>query len=173
MSRYISELQLEVSDKFNKSHKITDYDKDYCEIVKKKWPHKKDNMNCKEGKDFSNKLITISDSGVFTKEGCMFDDYTQLFEEYEKMKVDYGIIIDYLKDKTRKMESAKLALDAYNSKKWSFKLMSVVQGISIKEYVECYKSLKDYGLGHIAVGVLLEKRENNAGYVKFREQTLM
>ena len=95
----------------NTSHNFKDVmgkfpcsDTDYCEIVKKRCPHKKDIMKCKEGQDFSNKLVTISDSGVFTKEGCMFDDYTQLFEEYEKMNVDYGIIIDYLKDKTRTME---------------------------------------------------------------------
>lgn len=148
-------------------------DTDYCEIVKEKCPHKKDITKCKKGQDFSNKLITISDSGVFTKEGCMFDDYAQLFKEYEKMKVDYGIIIDYLKDKTRTMESAQLALDTYNRKKWSFKLIGVAQGNSIKEYVECYKSLKDCGFEHIAVGGLLEKRENTARYVKIRDETFM
>ncbi|MCK5022307.1 MAG: hypothetical protein KAR54_03610 [Candidatus Pacebacteria bacterium] len=89
------------------------------------------------------------------------------------MKVDYGIIIDYLKDKTRTMESAELALDAYNKKKWSFKLIGVAQGNSIKEYVECYKSLKDCGFEHIAVGGLLEKRENTARYVQIRDETFM
>ncbi|MEZ5335950.1 MAG: peroxide stress protein YaaA [Methanolobus sp.] len=146
---------------------------EYCEIIGKDCPHNKDLNKCSEGKKYAQKIITISDSGVFTKEGCMFDDYEQLFEQYEKMKVHYGIMIDYLKDKEETLKSAELAIEIYNKEKRSFKLIGVAQGNSLDEYIECYKKLKEMGFGHVAVGGLLEKRENTVRYVRIRDENFL
>ncbi|MDI9395425.1 MAG: peroxide stress protein YaaA [Euryarchaeota archaeon] len=148
-------------------------EKDYCEVIKKECPYKKDIKKCEEGKKFTEKVIKISDSGVFTKEGCMFEDYSKLFEEYEKMNVNYGIIIDYLKDKEKTVESAKSALKTYKSKDWTFKLIGVAQGNTVDEYVECYQTLKNLGFQYLAIGGLLEKKENTVRYVKIRDETLL
>ena len=81
-------------------------------------------------------LIKMCDSGVFSKNGC-YIDYEELFNIYEKMSVDYGIMIDALKDSRATIESAERALRAYNKRKYRFKLVAVAQGREIDEYLEC------------------------------------
>ncbi|ETA67184.1 Protein of unknown function (DUF328) [Methanolobus tindarius DSM 2278] len=146
---------------------------EYCEIIGKDCPHNKDLNKCSKGKKYAQKIITISDSGVFTKEGCMFDDYEQLFEQYEKMKVHYGIMIDHLKDKEETLKSAKLAIETYNKEKRTFKIIGVAQGNSLDEYIECYQKLKEMGFEYVAVGGLLEKRENTVRYVRIRDESFL
>ncbi|WP_298682383.1 peroxide stress protein YaaA [uncultured Methanomethylovorans sp.] len=146
---------------------------EYCEIIGTNCPCNKNIINCIPGQQYARKIIKISDSGVFTKEGCMFDNYDQLFEQYDKMKVDYGIMIDYLKDKEETLRSAELALETYREEQRSFKLIGVAQGNSLDEYIECYKELKKLGFEHVAVGGLLEKRENSVRYVRIRNESFL
>jgi len=124
-------------------------------------------------RNFNHKnIVKIVDSGVFTKNGCM-NGYSSLFSTYENMGADYGIIIDILKDKEKTIESAKKAISAYNSQKYSFNLIGVAQGNSVKEYQKCYAALKDLGYKYIAIGGLLKKAENSARYVKVHDEQLL
>jgi len=117
-------------------------------------------------------IIKIVDSGVFTKNGCM-NGYPALFSTYERMGADYGIIIDVLKNKDETIVAAKKALSAYNSGKYSFRLIGVAQGNTVQEYQECYAALKELGYKHIAIGGLLKKAENSARYVKVHDEELL
>lgn len=116
-------------------------------------------------------LIKMCDSGVFSKNGC-YIDYEELFNIYEKMSVDYGIMIDALRDSRATIESAERALRAYNKRKYRFKLVAVAQGREIDEYLECYAKLQS-NFEYIAVGGLLKKIENSARYVRIRDEVLL
>ena len=122
---------------------------------------------------FENKndnIKKICDSGVFTKMGCMMD-YTDLFDIYKKMDVEYGIMIDFFNDKDKTIESAEVAMDKYNEK-YQFELVGVAQGNTIEEYLECYDGLKSLGFEKIAVGGLLKKNINSARYVKSEKRKI-
>ena len=125
-------------------------------------------------RNFENKndnIKKICDSGVFTKNGCMMD-YTDLFDIYKQMDVEYGIMIDFFNDKDKTIKSAELALDNYNEK-YQFELVGVAQGNTIEEYLECYDGLKSLGLKKIAVGGLLKKNINSARYVKVKNENFL
>ena len=136
---------------------------DVCWVINKKCSLSEEDL-CPEGKMLRNSTTKICDSGVFCKTGCSID-YSSLFKRYEQMDTDYGIMIDVLKDPKATIKSAKTALDTFKKKKYSFKLITVSQGNSIKEYKDCYKKLKMLGSEHIAIGGLLKKRVNSARYV--------
>lgn len=51
-------------------------------------------------------VVKMADSGVFSKNGCILS-YEELFKLYENMDTDYGIMIDYLRDRKKTIESAK------------------------------------------------------------------
>ncbi|EPA06516.1 DUF6884 domain-containing protein [Candidatus Nitrosarchaeum limnium] len=128
----------------------------------------------KEFKKFSGKnIVKIADSGIFTKDGGMSKSYSELFEKYEEMGTNYGIILDVLKNKNKTIQSAKNAIKEYKKKKRSFKLIGVTQGKTVKEYLECYKILKRIGYKHIAVGGLLAKKENTARFVTVRNEKFL
>ena len=133
-----------------------------------------DISQCLEGKQVRDKTIKISDSGVFTKEGCMFENYDNLFAEYEKMGVDYGIIIDHIHDSKKTLTSAKEAMkiyqERYKNQKPCFNLIGVVQGNTSEEYLKCYKKMQSFGYKHIAIGGLLQKILNSARYTKVENE---
>ncbi|EIJ65776.1 hypothetical protein BD31_I0839 [Candidatus Nitrosopumilus salaria BD31] len=59
-------------------------------------------------KKFTGKnIVKITDSGIFTKDGGLSKNYSELFEKYEEMGTDYGIILDVLKNKKKTIQSAK------------------------------------------------------------------
>lgn len=111
----------------------------------------------------SENIIKFADSGIF--HGKRNVTYWELFRIYEHLDADYGIIIDYLKDKDKTIESAKRAIEIYTKGNYKFKLVGVAQGKSIDEYIECYESLKELGYKYIALGGLL-KRNGNSNYIK-------
>lgn len=128
----------------------------------------------KEFKKFSGKnIIKIVDSGVFTKDGGISKNYSELFEKYKEMGTNYGIILDVLKNKKKTIHSAKNAIKEYRKKKRSFKLIGVAQGKTVKEYLECYRTLKRIGYKHIAIGGLLAKKENTARYVSVLNESFL
>ena len=47
-------------------------DNEYCEIIGNNCPYNKNINNCIPGQQYVRKIIKISDSGVFTKEGFIF-----------------------------------------------------------------------------------------------------
>ncbi len=119
-----------------------------------------------------NNIIKVSDSGVFSKEGCKLD-YEDLFSIYEIMGIEYGIMIDVLKDKDKTIESAKKAMEIYKDESHSFKLVGVTQGNTSEEYLECYKELKSIGFNHIAIGGLLKKNVNSARWVRVKDENFL
>jgi len=118
-------------------------------------------------------LIKMCDSGIFSKNGCRID-YEELFDRYNQMGTDFGVMIDVLRDAKETIKSAEKALRTYerNRKKYKFKLVAVAQGNNLNEYLECYKKLS-YNFEFIAVGGLLKKREKSARYVRVRDENLL
>jgi hypothetical protein len=145
-----------------------------CAVIgNKKCPYEQNLSRCELGKKIKDNLVTICDSGVFTKEGCTFSSYEELFGIYEILGVDFGIMIDYLKDKEQTLKSAKEAIKIYRSKEWNFNLMGVAQGVTKEDYIECYLGLKEMGYKYIGIGGMLKKKENSARYVHIRDEFLL
>lgn len=135
----------------------------YCGVVDGQCPYNGDLSRCSKGSALRNCITTIADSGVFTKQGSTLS-YNELFQRYNQMNVERGIILDVLGDKDQTIVSAKKALKAYNPDYDGFKLIGVAQGKNPQEYVECYEKLVNLGYEEIAIGGLLTKRENTARY---------
>lgn len=122
----------------------------------------------------SDNLIKMADSGIFSKNGCTIG-YKELFERYNRLGVDIGVMIDVFKDPKKTIKSALKGLEIYtkNKDKYHFKLVGVAQGNTIKEYLKCYDKLKSLGYDYIAIGGLLKKFKNSARYVKVRDEKFM
>lgn len=119
-----------------------------------------------------NNIIKAADSGVFSKEGCKLD-YGDLFSIYERMGIEYGIMIDFLKDKDKTIESAKKAMGIYKEGHHSFNLVGVTQGNTSEKYLECYDELKSVGFDYIAIGGLLKKNVNSARWVRVNDENFL
>ncbi|MDI6851957.1 MAG: hypothetical protein QMD82_08525 [bacterium] len=118
-------------------------------------------------------LIKIADSGVFTRNGCTIA-YNELFERYNWLGVEFGVIIDVLKDYKETIQSAMKGLKIYteNKHKYHFKLIAVAQGKTMEEYLKCYEKLQQQ-FEYVAVGGLLKKSENSARYVRVQDEQFM
>lgn len=147
-------------------------DNEFCDIINGSCPYNYNLKKCSQGSLIRKRTIRACDSGVFTKNGCD-RNYEDLFEIYQNMNADYGIIIDYLKDKEKTISSASDALKEHEKKEYSFKLIGVAQGNTPGEYLECYNDLKKLGFKHIAIGGLLKKLENTARYTRVRDETFL
>lgn len=145
----------------------------YCDVAGKKCPYGSRIESCPEGLAIKESTVKMCDSGIFTKDGCMIDDYETLFEVYDKMGAQYGVMIDYLRDSKLTIESAKRGIETYQKKDRQFYLVGVTQGEDTEEYLSCYKALKSLGYQFIAVGGLLKKVENSARYVSVRDEKLL
>lgn len=119
-----------------------------------------------------NNIYKMVDSGVFTKEGCKLE-YKNLFDIYDRMGADYGIMIDFLKDKNKTLESANLALESYENQSRRFNLVGVAQGNNLKEYMDCFDELRSMGFNFLAIGGLLEKKVNSARYVHVKDEKFL
>lgn len=84
-------------------------------------------------------------------------DYYKLFDEYEKMGANYGIIKYYYIDSKKTLESAKEGLEIYKNGNYHFKLMGIAQGNTVSEYVINYKNQKSLGFDIVAIGGLSDK----------------
>lgn len=114
-------------------------------------------------KKIANSIIKFVDSGIFQAKRNI--TYEELFEVYEYLNADYGIIIDFLKDRKKTVESAKEAKKVYEKSNYKFKLVGVAQGENIQDYLKCYQDLKNLGYKYIAIGGLL-KRNGNSNYIR-------
>ncbi len=142
-----------------------------CSIIEDNpCPYKIDINQCRAGLEFQRKIFTICDSAVFTKEGYSNLDYTYLFQEYEKLKIDFGVIIDIIKDRTQTLISATKAIEEYQDNSYSFKLLGVAQGKSVNEYIDCVSELIELGYSYIGIGGMLVKRVNSVRYVNVRNE---
>jgi len=116
--------------------------------------------------------IKMVDSGIFGKCGCRLS-YEELFQTYQGMGTDYGVMIDVFKDPEGTLESAHQAMQIYKSRKWPFTLVGVAQGVTVDDYLRCYEGLIKLGFTHIAIGGLLKRRENTVRYVHVRDEGLL
>ena len=107
-------------------------------------------------------LIKIVDSGIFAK--GVQPPYPELFEIYDHMGADYGVMKDVFGDARKTIESAKRAADIYARRRFRFKLILVAQGRTTDEYVRCSEKLSGIGIGNLAVGGLLVRKERSARY---------
>ncbi len=147
-------------------------DDEFCDVIKDSCPYNYNLKKCPAGSSIRERTVRACDSGVFTKNGCG-RSYNDLFEIYQNMGADYGIIIDYLKDKEKTIKSAAEALEEYRKREYHFKLIGVTQGNTPKEYLECYNELRKMGFKNIAVGGLLKKLKNTARYTRVRDETFL
>jgi hypothetical protein len=120
----------------------------------------------------ADRTVKMVDSGVFGKNGCKLT-YDELFRAYDAMNAEYGIIIDSLRNAKKTLESAKEAMRTYRKAKHRFELVGVAQGKTASQYYQCYDALQRLGFDHIAIGGLLQKRENTVRYVHVRCKELM
>lgn len=146
-------------------------DTNYCGVVDGPCPYNGDIKKCKNGKALRNQLTTIADSGVFTKGGSSLT-YPELFQRYEEMQIERGIILDVLGDKSKTIESANLGWNFYQKQNYHFKLIGVAQGKNVREYVSCYQKLLDIGYEEIAIGGLLTKRQNTARFASSNKEII-
>jgi len=118
-------------------------------------------------------LIKIADSGVFTLNGCTIG-YNELFTRYNQLGVEFGVIIDVLKDSAETIQSAMKGLRIYtrNKHKYHFNLIAVAQGKTMDEYLKCYEKLQQQ-FEYVAIGGLLKKSGNSARYVRVQDEQFM
>lgn len=116
-------------------------------------------------------VIKMCDSGIFSSNRKQMT-YEELFNRYDEMNADYGIMIDYLLDKEKTLDSAKKAVSLYEEGKYKFQLVLVAQGKTVDEYLDCYTKLSCLGIQHIAIGGLLRKTQNSARYIQLGDENL-
>jgi len=116
--------------------------------------------------------IKMCDSGIFTREGATLT-YTQLFDTYTRMGVQFGIMIDVFCDAQATIVSAEEALKYYEPYRQMFDLVGVAQGTNLEEYLDCYAQLRELGFKYIAVGGLLRRRTNTVRSVYLRGEEFM
>lgn len=121
----------------------------------------------------SESLVKMVDSGIFSRSGCTIA-YEELFDRYNKMGTNFGVIIDVFGNAKATLKSADEASRIYhkNKKKYCFKLVAAAQGTTLEEYLECYQRLS-CNFRFVAVGGLLKKREKSARYVSVRDERFL
>lgn len=121
---------------------------------------------CHCGPEAANELrqsvIKAVDYGIFAKGPSL--SYPRLFDIYESMGADLGIMKDVFGDARRTLESAKRAVGTYQRRQRSFKLVLVAQGNSLDDYLWCMDRLVQLGVGELAIGGLLRRKVNSARY---------
>jgi hypothetical protein len=105
----------------------------------------------------------IVDCGVFAKEDFE-GTATDLFERYEKMNADYGLIPDVLGDRKATDDSISLRTRLWErgQPRWSFEPVAVAQGESPAEYANAYWDCYQMGADRIAIGGLLSADGNRS-----------
>ena len=115
--------------------------------------------------DIGRRVVKFADSGIFSRDRRV--SYASLFRRYEELRADYGAIIDFFHDPEATLESARRALRVYRRSRYKFKLVGVVQGNTLDEYLRGYEALLNMGYRYIAVGGML-KRSGNSNFLGLR-----
>ena len=143
-----------------------------CAAINKPCPYTDEEIaGCFARQKLLRQTVKMCDSGIFNRGGCLLS-YDKLFEAYTRMGVEYGVMIDVLREGQATVESAKEALGYYDPGQHSFKLVAVAQGQDMKEYLTCYQQLRELGFEHIGVGGLLQKKADSC-YVQVRDEDFM
>lgn len=121
--------------------------------------------------EFDLAAFKIGDSGIYQKKKDV--TYPEIFQSYENMKVDYGIIMDHYRDRKSTYESAKKAIKVYKRSKYSFQLVGVAHGKSVSEYLKSYKEQKELGFEVVAIGGLLDKIQKHVRLVRVKHDVML
>jgi hypothetical protein len=145
---------------------------DYCDAIGGPCKYR-DNINhCPFREYILGHTIKMCDSGIFTREGAKLS-YKELFETYDRMGVEYGIMIDVFQNPRATLESAREALKMYAPYKDKFHLVGVAQGSTINEYINSYNDLKEVGLTHVAIGGLIRRLGKSVRYTQVDNESFM
>jgi hypothetical protein len=117
---------------------------------------------CPAGKLLRDSVTRVVDCGIFA-DGKR-PPYPRLFDVYDQMKADYGIMKDFLGDPKRTLRSAREAIRFYGQRDRSFELILVAQGRTPEEYASSCESLAALGVGKLAIGGLLVRKVNSVRY---------
>lgn len=147
-------------------------DEGYCDAVAGPCWYPSDQEACPVAHAVRSQVVKACDSAVFTKGGCDLE-YERLFQRYEEMGADYGVMIDAIRDPQATIASAQLGLQAAKSFRPGFKLVGVAQGEGVQDYLECFRALADLGMKTIAVGGLLAKNDKTSRWVAVRDEGLL
>ena len=107
-------------------------------------------------------VIKAVDYGIFANHPSM--PYPKLFDIYEAMGANLGIMKDVFGDARRTWESAKRAVESYARKPRTFKLVLVAQGSSVDDYLWSMDRLAQFSGVELAIGGLLTRKVNSARY---------
>jgi hypothetical protein len=124
----------------------------------------------KQFSEFNLAAFKVGDSGIYQRND---QGYREIFSAYNEMKVDYGIIKDFYRDRKKTFESAKIGFGEYKKGKYNFILVGVAQGRSVAEYIQSYREQKDLGLEIVAIGGLLDKIPNHVRLVKVKHDVML
>ena len=124
----------------------------------------------KQFSEFNLAAFKVGDSGIYQKND---QGYKEIFSAYNQMKVDYGIIKDFYRDRKKTFESAKMASREHKKGKYKFQLVGVAQGKSVAEYIQSYREQRDLGLEIVAIGGLLDKIPNHVRLVKVKHDVML
>jgi hypothetical protein len=124
----------------------------------------------KQFAEFDLAAFKIGDSGIYQKND---QGYKEIFSAYSEMRVDYGIIKDFYRDREKTLESAKMALREHKKGKYKFQLVGVAQGKSVAEYIQSFREQKNLGLEIVAIGGLLDKIPKHVRLVKVKHDVML
>lgn len=135
----------------------------YCDAIQGPCTYANHEGDCPSRARILCQTTKMCDSGIFTKEGATLG-YRELFETYNRMDVEYGVMIDVFGDARGTVQSAREATKVYKQAKYTFRLVGVAQGKDENEYLDCYEKLKDLGVEYVAVGGLLRRRQDTVRF---------
>jgi hypothetical protein len=106
----------------------------------------------------------IVDCGAFSEdqfEGTLYE----LFDSYERMNADFGLIPDIIGERLETDDLTALATRLWQrgQPRWSFEPVAVAQGETPKEYASAYWDCYMMGADRIAIGGLLSTSGNRSG----------
>lgn len=150
-----------VTQQFRELYAAFPCDKKACWLRDDKGPCRRKTL-CAKARQLRESVVRAVDCGIYA-DGRL-PAYPKLFELYEEMGADYGIMKDVIGDARKTLESAKRAVDIYRRQKRGFQLVLVAQGSSAQDYVDSSRKLTALGIGRLAIGGLLTRKERSARY---------
>lgn len=105
----------------------------------------------------------VVDCGAFAQQD--FDgSLTDLFDTYERMNADYGLIPDEISERVATDDSVATAIRFWRRAhpRWSFEPVPVAQGDTPLDYANAYWDCYQMGADRIAIGGLLETEGNRS-----------
>ncbi len=111
--------------------------------------------------DLREQTVLISDNGAFKSEGRL--STSELFDWYDELDVDYGLVPDEIGDPHRTDELAWTFANRYMEGDYDWLPVAVAHGDSPAEYRQAYHRHRTLGYDHGALGGLLEMAGDRSG----------